>query len=73
MRDNIFTKIFRLYVDGFRSMKVGKKLWAIIIIKLVIMFAVLKVFFFNETLNTKFQTPEQKSEFVLDNMTNKEP
>ncbi len=39
-------KVFRFYVDGFRSMTVGKTLWAIILVKLFIMFAVLKLFFF---------------------------
>ena len=27
-----------LYVDGFRSMTVGRKLWALIIIKLILLF-----------------------------------
>ena len=27
-------KVFRFYVDGFRSMTVGKTLWAIILVKL---------------------------------------
>ena len=34
------------YYDGFRSMTLGKKLWLVIFIKLFIMFAILKVFFF---------------------------
>lgn len=38
--------MFRFYVDGFRSMTVGKTLWAIILVKLFIMFAILKLFFF---------------------------
>ncbi|CAD7287124.1 DUF4492 domain-containing protein [Campylobacter suis] len=63
--------VINLYVDGFKNMKVGKRLWLIIAIKLLIMFGVLKVFFFNETLNTKFETNEQKSEFVIENMTKK--
>ncbi len=31
-------KIFRFYLDGFRSMTVGKTLWAIILVKLFILF-----------------------------------
>ncbi len=49
-------------------MKIGKKLWLLIIIKLIIMFGILKVFIFDETLNTKFQTDEEKSEFVIRNL-----
>ncbi|MGG7048151.1 MULTISPECIES: DUF4492 domain-containing protein [unclassified Campylobacter] len=63
--------VINFYVDGFKNMKIGKRLWLIIAIKLLIMFGVLKVFFFNETLNTKFETNEQKSEFVIENMTKK--
>ena len=41
-----WSRVFHLYYDGFRSMTVGKTLWLIIGIKLFIMFAILKVFFF---------------------------
>ena len=37
-------KVIRFYVEGFREMTVGRTLWAIILIKLFILFAVLKVF-----------------------------
>ncbi len=63
--------ILNLYVDGFKNMKVGRRLWLIILVKLLIMFGVLKVFFFNETLNTKFTSDEQKSDFVIENLTDK--
>ena len=39
-------RIINFYTEGFRSMTVGKKLWLIIFIKLFIMFAILKLFFF---------------------------
>ncbi len=60
--------IASLYIDGFKNMKIGKKLWLLIAIKLIIMFGILKVFIFDETLNTKFQTDEEKSEFVIRNL-----
>jgi hypothetical protein len=63
--------ILNLYVDGFKNMKVGRRLWLIILVKLLIMFGILKVFFFNETLNTKFTSDEQKSNFVIENLTDK--
>ena len=47
MQKNSFIyKVYDLYYDGFRSMRLGKTLWAIILIRLFIIFAVLKVFFF---------------------------
>lgn len=41
------------YLDGFRSMTLGRTLWFIILIKLFIMFAILKVFFFPNFLNSR--------------------
>ncbi|MFI3263008.1 MAG: DUF4492 domain-containing protein [Rikenellaceae bacterium] len=43
---SILKRILYFYIDGFRDMKVGKKLWLLIAIKLFIMFVVLKLFFF---------------------------
>ncbi len=37
-------RVADLYVDGFRSMTVGRKLWALIIIKLILLFGVMKLF-----------------------------
>lgn len=39
-------RVFDLYYDGFRSMTLGKTLWLVILIKLFIIFFVLKLFFF---------------------------
>ncbi len=66
---NLFRRIYRFYYDGFRSMTVGKKLWLIIFIKLFIMFAILKVFFFKNFLKTKFDTDSERSEYVIDQLT----
>lgn len=67
-----FKNAFDLYYDGFRSMTVGKRLWLIIAIKLFIMFAVLKLFFFKDFLKTNYSTDEQRSEYVLDRLTGKQ-
>ena len=60
-------KIFRFYLDGFRSMTVGKTLWAIILVKLFILFAILKVFFFPDFLAG--QSPEERSRSVMKALT----
>ena len=56
-------KIFRFYLDGFRSMTVGKTLWAIILVKLFILFAILKVFFFPDFLAG--QSPEKSHSHIF--------
>ncbi|MCD4678424.1 MAG: DUF4492 domain-containing protein [Desulfobacula sp.] len=61
--------IYTFYRDGFRGMVLGKKLWKIILIKLFVMFVILKLFFFPNFLNTKFQTDEEKGNYVLEQIT----
>lgn len=51
-KQSFLYRAYDLYADGFRHMTLGKKLWAIIIIKLFIIFAVLKLFFFPDFLST---------------------
>lgn len=49
-KDSFLYKVYDLYIDGFRSMRLGRTLWAIILIKLFIIFFVLKFFFFPDFL-----------------------
>ncbi len=42
----LLKKIVLFYYDGFRSMTLGRTLWTIILIKLFVMFFILKLFFF---------------------------
>jgi len=65
----ILKKIVFFYYDGFRSMKAGKKLWIIILIKLCIIFVILKLFFFHDFLKSRFQTDSQKSNYILEQLT----
>lgn len=44
------TNIWRFYRDGFRAMTWGRVLWAIILLKLFILFVVLRLFFFPDFL-----------------------
>ena len=41
-KDSFIYRVFDLYYDGFRHMKLGRTLWAIILIKLFIIFVILK-------------------------------
>ena len=52
-KKGFFYKVFHLYYDGFRSMTLGRTLWAIILVKLFIMFFILKLFFFPNFLKQK--------------------
>ena len=52
-KNNVFLRVFRFYADGFRSMTLGKVLWTIILIKLFVIFFVLKLFFFPDVLGQR--------------------
>ncbi len=66
-KHSFFYRVYDLYYDGFRHMKLGRTLWAIILIKLFIMFAILKVFFFPNFL--KEHAPQGgESDFVATEM-----
>lgn len=67
--NNIFSKIFYFYYDGFKSMTLGRKLWVIILLKLFIMFFVLKLFFFDNFLEKNFDNDEERSEYILKQLT----
>lgn len=62
-KSSFFYRVFDLYYDGFRNMKLGRTLWAIIIVKLIIIFAVLKLFFFPNYLKQHAEEGKE-SEFV---------
>ena len=66
--DAILKKIFLFYYEGFKSMTWGRKVWIIIIIKLFIMFAVLRIFFFQDFLGSRFDTDREKSNYVTDEL-----
>lgn len=62
MKD-LVTGIWRFYIDGFRSMTLGRTLWLIILVKLFIMFFILRLFFFPNYLN-KASAGADKDDYV---------
>ena len=61
-------RVVKFYVEGFRSMTLGRVLWGIILLKLFIMFAVLKAFFFPAYLQGGAQ---EKAAAVLGELTSR--
>ena len=59
---NRIRTIFNFYIEGFRNMTWGRPLWIVIILKLFILFFVLRLFFFKPVLSGK--TESEKSDFV---------
>ncbi len=59
------------YVDGFKSMTVGKKLWAIIFIKVIILFFVFKLFFFPNLLQENYDNDDDRARAVATELTSR--
>ena len=70
MKQGLLSRIFHLYYDGFRTMTLGKTLWAVILIKLAIIFLVLKLFFFPDFINTNSKNGD-KADFVSKEILNR--
>ena len=66
---NIVVRIFRFYYEGFRNMTVGRRLWVIILIKLLVFFAIMKLFFFPDFLESRFNTEEERSDYIIEQLT----
>ena len=63
-------RIVNFYIDGFKNLgNLGFKLWIIIFIKLFIMFVILKIFFFPNILDNKFDNDNDKSEYIIKQIT----
>lgn len=63
--------IVDFYVDGFRNMTVGKKLWAIIFIKVAILFLVFKLFFFPDLLKENYDNDDDRARAVAEQLTSR--
>ena len=70
MKKGLLFQIFHLYYDGFRTMTLGKTLWTIILIKLAIIFLVLKLFLFPDFINTNSKNGD-KAGFVSKEILNR--
>ncbi|MDE5851032.1 MAG: DUF4492 domain-containing protein [Muribaculaceae bacterium] len=62
-------KVVDFYVDGFKSMTIGRKLWAIIFIKVIILFLVFKLFFFPDFLKENYDNDDDRARAVAEQLT----
>lgn len=66
----ILYNVYRLYADGFRQMRLGRVLWTIILIKLFVIFVVLKLLFFPDVLKQKARNGDAAS-YVAGELTSR--
>ena len=60
---NALLAVWNFYLEGFRSMTLGRTLWVIILLKLFVMFFILKLFFFPSFLSDH-PTEAEKGAYV---------
>ena len=63
---NLFVRIGRFYADGFKNMTWGRELWFLIILKVIVLFLILRLFFFKPVLAGKSDI--EKSQEVGDKL-----
>lgn len=61
--------IYFFYLNGFKNMTVGKTLWKLILIKLLVIFIFLNYFVHDKSLKTEYKTYDEKVDFVYKNLT----
>jgi len=62
-------RVWRFYVEGFKSMTIGKSLWVIILLKLAILFLVFRLFFFPDVLGSTYNSDEERAQAVRSALT----
>ncbi len=68
---SLLNRLFRFYYDGFRNMSGwGRRVWLIILIKLFVIFIILRLFFFHDFLKRKYNNDRQRSQYVLEQLIN---
>ena len=63
-----WARVWDLYSDGVRKMTVGRYLWAIILLKLAVLFLVFKLFFFPDLLQKNYDTDEERADAVRERL-----
>ena len=61
--------VVSLYVDGFRNMTIGRSLWLLIILKLLVFFVVIKLLFFPDVLKEHYDSDEARAEAVRESLS----
>ena len=66
----IIKRAFYLYINSFREMTLGRAVWLIILIKLFILFALLRLIFFSSCVSENSEKVKQADYVVLEKSQN---
>lgn len=63
-------KVLDFYLNGFRNLPGwARSIWFIVLIKLFIMFFILKIFFFPNFLKSKHDNDKERADYVIEQIT----
>ncbi|TLX77578.1 DUF4492 domain-containing protein [Labilibacter sediminis] len=63
-------RIVEFYVEGFTNLPDwARSVWFIILLKLLIMFVIFKLFFFQNKLKKEFSNDEDRANYVIEQIT----
>lgn len=63
-RSALPVRIWRFYRDGFREMTVGRTLWAIILLKVLVFFVIIRWLLFPDVLERDFDNDADRAAHV---------
>lgn len=69
----MFRAILDFYIQGFRSMTVGRQLWALIIVKLLFIFLVLRLLLMPDLLERDYPDDPSRAAAVRSDLINRTP
>ncbi len=52
-KKNVIHRVLDFYKEGFKNMDIGRVLWVVVLVKLFIIFIILRLFFMPDTLKEK--------------------
>jgi hypothetical protein len=65
----MLTNIAALYIDGFRRLRLGRTLWLIIALKLLVLLTLIRPWLFPDFLQTRFDNDAERGMHVLNQLT----
>lgn len=65
----LLARILAMYRDGFKNMTLGRTLWIVIVVKLAVIFLIVKLLFFPDRLAADYDTDKERSQAVRNALT----
>ena len=69
-KKNLLSQLWDFYFGGFKNMsRWGRQSWIVLLVKLFIIFAILKIFFFPDFLKKNFDNDRERGNYVMEIIT----